>query len=84
MGNQIYLWNVRGRVTKTDSSKAKKLLGRGYLRPTEKELQRIEAGTLTYSQLYDQGASVVTKRRDPEPEKIEIKKHGDILDTEKI
>lgn len=81
--NDIYLWNPRGRVTKVRSDEVRDLLGQGYLQPTEEELKRIEAGTLTYSHIYDRGQMPSAKvRRQVEVKKIE--RIGNVLPTEEI
>lgn len=82
--DEIYLWNPRGRVTKVSVNRVGDLLGQGYLQPTEKELKRIEAGNLIYSQVYDKGASSLVRKRETLPEKVRIKAQGDVLETEEI
>lgn len=82
--SEIYLWNPRGRVIKVAASEVSNLLGQGYLQPTERELRRIQEGSLIYSQVYDKGLEASQRRREPPIEKIEIRQHGDLIKTELI
>jgi hypothetical protein len=79
-----YLWNTRGRVVKIDTNNISDYLARGYLQPTKEDLERIEAGNLIYSQIYDQGESSNVVRKPIQLEKVSIEKKGNVLETEEI